>query len=224
MARISRGDDGVCPTMTNVLVVDEASVLESVSVALEREGFAVLVATTADAALAQAYAWRPAVVLVAARLSDGSGLDVLAEMRRRDRDVCVLIAGHGSADEQERALALGADDYLVRPLAPREVAARVVSIVHGRRVPAPVVDLEALEIDQTGLSAPELDLLVHLAAHPRQTFTAEQLGGEELVRSLRDRIEADPSRPRWLVTIPRVGYRFEPGFADQTSRLSDSAR
>ena len=205
--------------MTNVLVVDEASVLESVSVALEREGFAVLVATTADAALVQAHAWRPAVVLVAARLADGSGLDVLTEMRRRDPEVCVLVMGNGGGAEHAQALVLGADDYLVRPLAPREVAARVVSLVRGRRVVARTIDLDALEIDSTTLTASELDLLVHLASHPRQTFTADQLGGEDLVAALRARIEADPGRPRWLVTIPGVGYRFEPGFADQSRRL-----
>lgn len=224
MTRISRGDGGVCLGMTNVLVVDEASVLESVSVALEREGFAVLVATTADAALCQARAWRPAVVLVAARLADGSGLDVLAEMRRRDPDVCVLVLGHGAGDEHAQALVLGADDYLVRPLAPREVAARVVSLVRRGRAPAPVIDLEALEIDRTTLTSAELDLLVHLASNPRQTFTADQLGGEDLVRSLRERIEAAPDRPRWLVTIPGVGYRFEPGFADQSSGLGTPGR
>lgn len=199
-----------------MLVVDEACRLEPVCVALEREGFDVLVATTADAALAQAHAWRPAVVLVAARLADGSGLDVLTEMRRRYADVCVLVLGHGAGDEHAQALVRGADDYLVRPLSPREVAARVMSMVRGERRVG--VDLDALDLDRTTLTAAELDLLVHLASHPRQTLTAEQLGGDELVQSLRERIEADPSRPRWLVTIPGVGYRFEPGFADQATR------
>lgn len=199
-----------------MLVVDEASRLEPVCVALEREGFDVLVATTADAALAQAHAWRPAVVLVAARLADGSGLDVLTEMRRRYADVCVLVMGHGAGDEHAQALVLGADDYLVRPVSPREVAARVVSMVRGGRRTG--VDLDALELDRTTLTAAELDLLLHLASHPRQTLTAEQLGGDDLVQALRERIEADPSRPRWLVTIPGVGYRFEPGFADQATQ------
>ncbi len=139
MARIPRRDRSVFRAMTNVLVVDEASVLEPVSVALERAGFAVLVATTADAALAQAHAWRPEVVLVAARLADGSGLDVLTEMRRRDPGVCVLVMGNGGGAEHAQALVLGADDYLVRPLAPGEVAARVVSLLRDRRVDAPSI-------------------------------------------------------------------------------------
>lgn len=208
---------GVCPIVTNVLVIDEAAVLEPVSVALEREGFAVLVATTYGAALAQARAFHPEVALVAARLADGCGFDVLRELRRRDPGVRVLVTGHGTGDEHAQALLLGADDYLVKPLAPRQVAARVMALVRPQPV-TPVIDLAELEIDTSEMSPPEFDLLAHLASHPRQTFTVEQLGGGgvvELVHALRQSIEPDPDRPRWVVTIRDVGYRFEPGFVDQ---------
>lgn len=216
-------------------MIDEAERGKPVSMALEREGFRVLLSTTGVAALQRARVWRPTVVIVADRLPDGPGVDVLAELKRRDPDVHVFVTGRGDAPDLARSLVLGANEYIVDTFSPREVVARVMATTR-RPVARPTsvpdlmapdlvapIDCSAITEDRRDDRTPRaLDLLRHLVSHPRQTFSNEQLHRDlgcddpaDLVQALRAQIERDPQHPRWLVTIPGVGFRFEPGFADQ---------
>ena len=161
---------------------------------------------------------------------------------RSDGDVPVILLT-ARTDEVDRVvgLELGADDYVVKPFSPRELAVRVRNVlrrVGGRRRRSrgtplrfgPLrIDPAAREVAVDGravaLTPKEFDLLLVLARSPRQVFSRRQLleqvweSAPEFqdpatvtvhVGRLRQKLEADPDRPRWIVTAWGVGYRFEP--------------
>lgn len=230
----------------DVLVVDDdPDAVAVVRFALEREGFDVATADTAGGALDQVRLRPPDVAILEVHLPDGSGLELLAELRKRDRDVYVImLTGAGTEAERVLGLVSGADDYIVKPFSARELAARVISLARRRGVtPSPILDYGHLRIDpgsrevilgdrRLELPPRELDLLIHLASHPRQTFSREQLlqavwrsscdwqGAStvtEHVRRLRTKIEHNPLQPDWLVTVRGAGYRFEPVSSERFS-------
>ena len=228
--------------MQVLLAIADADELGRVRFALEREGFIVATARTRSGAIARARVQRPAVALVDELLPGGSGADLLVDLRDNDPSVYLMLTGSGNEAERVRCFVDGADDYIVAPLAPREVAARVIALARRRKVVVtPVLDFGRLHIDPVRrevlvdgcvveLPPRELDVLIHLASSPRCTFSRDQLLRDvwdssadwqdastvtEHVRRLRQKIEIDPLDPQWLVTIRGVGYRFEPGFADQ---------
>jgi DNA-binding response OmpR family regulator len=228
------------PPGARVLVVDdEPMVREVVATYLARDGFAVDVACDGAAALAQWRAVRPDLVVLDLMLPGIGGLDVLRRLRAEgDTPVIVLTA---RADETDRVsgLELGADDYVVKPFSPRELAARVGSVLRRTRPrPGPVAPLcfDGLSIDPVTrdvmvdgrlieLTPREFDLLAFMAAAPRQVFSRRQLLEQVWdsspdyqdpatvtvhVRRLRQKLEHTPDQPRWLATVWGVGYRFEP--------------
>jgi DNA-binding response OmpR family regulator len=165
-----------------------------------------------------------------------SGFEVLRRMREAN-DVPVLFLSARQEDSDKlRGLALGADDYIVKSATPAEVVARVKAVLRRYRrgeEQAPVllragrlaIDLRAREVLVDGEPTPftprEFELLQLLAEHPRQVFTREQLyerfWGEYGDRHsltvhigrIREKIEEDPTNPRYIVTVWGVGYRFE---------------
>jgi DNA-binding response OmpR family regulator len=229
----------------HVLVVDDDQpLLAIIEQALEREGFEVACATTIATAMDRSDERAPDVWIIGSWLPDGSGLDLLIALRLLDPDVHVILTGTGSEASRVLGLVSGADDYVSKPFSAREVAARVISLARRRRASSTallefgrlVIDRDAREVRVDGrlidMPKRELDLLLHLATHPRQSFSREQLLRDvwsssadwqgpatvtEHMRRLRRRIEQDPLDPRWLVTIRGLGYRFEPGFTDQRS-------
>jgi two-component system, OmpR family, response regulator ResD len=151
----------------------------------------------------------------------------------------VMLTALGEESDRLVGLETGADDYLVKPFSPRELVLRVQSVLRRSGVipavgglPRRLVSGE-VEVDVSGrslavrgrpiqLTAREFDLLVHLVAHPGRAFTRNQLMREVWgwefgdtstvtvhVRRLREKIEAEPSQPRRLVTVWGVGYRWE---------------
>jgi DNA-binding response OmpR family regulator len=142
------------------------------------------------------------------------------------------------AEETDKLIGLGvgADDYVVKPFSPRELVARVAAVLR-RSSSAPTtgsirlgnlsINTRTRSVERSGvplsLTGREFDLLAFLAQHPRQVFTREQLldqvwdyhfGGEEAtvtvhMRRLREKIEPDPARPRYLKTVWGVGYKLE---------------
>jgi DNA-binding response OmpR family regulator len=222
---------------SRVLVVDdEPTVRDVVARYLERDGFAVCeVGDGADVAAA-VESFEPDLVVLDVMLPNRSGLDVLRDLGQRI-PVILLTA---RTDETDRVLGLelGADDYVIKPFSPRELVARVRSVLRRAAPPtAPAVlrfdglsiDTGAREVAVDGasvtLTAKEFDVLAHLASHPRQVFSRSQLLGAVWdsspdyqdpatvtvhVRRLRNKIERDPEQPRWISTVWGVGYRFEP--------------
>ncbi|HKZ20608.1 MAG TPA: response regulator transcription factor [Acidimicrobiia bacterium] len=221
-----------------LLVDDEARVREIAAQYLARDGFAVQTADNGETARRYLSEFRPDLVVLDLMLPAVSGFDLLQEIRRGgDTPVIVLTA---RADEADRVsgLELGADDYVVKPFSPRELVARVRSVM--RRSTAKTADAEmkfhGLEIDTRQravflggtpieLTAKEFDLVAYLASNASQVFSRSQLlehvwgSSPEWqdpatvtvhVRRVRQKLEIDPGNPRWLKTVWGVGYRFEP--------------
>jgi DNA-binding response OmpR family regulator len=222
-----------------VLVVDdEPRVREVVAGYLQRDGYKVEVAVDGEAARRSLADFRPDLVVLDVMLPAGSGLEVLREIRRNGELPVILLTARAEEADRVAGLELGADDYVVKPFSPRELTARVRSVLRRatpRLFPERLV-FEGLTIDMPGrevsadgieveLTAREFDLLAFLASTPRQVFSRGQLLKQVWdsstdwqdpatvtvhVRRLRQKIEADPQNPRWITTVWGVGYRFEP--------------
>jgi DNA-binding response OmpR family regulator len=171
-------------------------------------------------------------------LPGASGLDLLGDIRRSASLPVILLTARAEEADRVLGLELGADDYVVKPFSPRELVARVKSVLRRVQpmVPATrmeydslVVDVAAREVTVQGrpvdLTAREFDLLAFMAAHPRQVFSRGQLLEQVWdsspdwqdpatvtvhIRRIRQKVEDDPTAPRWLETAWGVGYRFQP--------------
>jgi DNA-binding response OmpR family regulator len=222
-----------------VLVVDdEPMVREVVARYLEREGFRVDAAGDGREARELIDRSPPDLIVLDLMLPEVGGLDILTELRRRSDLPVILLTARGEEPDRVVGLELGADDYLVKPFSPRELVARVRSVLR-RSAPRPArsrVEFDGLVIDPTTrevwvgdraveLTPKEFDLLAFLAASPRQVFSRTQLLSQVWdsspdwqdpstvtvhVGRLRQKLEADPHNPRWVATVWGVGYRFEP--------------
>ena len=225
------------PGQRILVVDDEPTVREVVVQYLERDGYEVLQLDRGDT-VAQAIAeFHPDLIVLDVMLPGANGLDVLRQMGA-DRVPVILLTARVEEPDRVLGLELGADDYVTKPFSPRELVARVRTVL--RRIqPAPgtpdtlefdglVINLPARELTVGGalvaLTAKEFDLLVHLAMSPRTVFTRADLlrdvwdSSPEYqdpatvtvhVRRLRQKIEHDPDAPRWITTVWGVGYRFE---------------
>ncbi len=232
------------PTATGVppakllVVDDEPMVREVVTRYLEQDGHAVTVDGDGAAALQALAGATFDLVVLDLMLPHVDGLSVLAELRREHTTPVIVLTARGEEEDRIRGLQLGADDYVVKPFSPRELVARVTSVLRRAGPPAHggVVRFDDLEIDETArevrcggqiieLTRREFDLLAFLARAPRQVFTRAQLLQHVWQSSpdwqdpatitvhighLRQKLEVDPARPVRILTVRGVGYRFEP--------------
>jgi DNA-binding response OmpR family regulator len=222
-----------------ILVVDdESTVREVVARYLERDGYEVEMASDGAAARRSLASFRPDLVVLDIMLPAVSGLEVLRDIRRDGELPVILLTARAEEADRVAGLELGADDYVVKPFSPRELTARVRSVLR-RAMPRPdsarltfdrlTIDPASREVTVDGnlvdLTAREFDLLAFLASSPRQVFSRGQLLEQVWdssttwqdpatvtvhVRRLRQKLDADPQNPRWVTTVWGVGYRFEP--------------
>ena len=225
--------------MAKVLIVDdEPNIREVVGLYLRRDGHTVVSATDGEEALEVFRESEPDLVVLDLMLPKISGLEVCRRMRADRRVPLIMLTARGEEEERIVGLSLGADDYVVKPFSPRELAARVAAVL--RRVEEGsvgvdrrVLSFDGLRIDPNTrevlarggpvtLTAREFDLLHQLASSPGRVYTRDQL--MELVwgytfsadtstvtvhvRRLREKVEPDPARPRYLQTVWGVGYKF----------------
>jgi two-component system, OmpR family, KDP operon response regulator KdpE len=216
----------------NILVVDdEPQIRKLLRLALETHGYAVVEAATAEAALRAAVMRRPDLIVLDLGLPDREGFHVLEALREWSQVPVLVLSVRGREAEKVRAFELGADDYVVKPFGMAELLARIGAAL--RRRPAdqaapPVFQLGGLEVDlarrvvrvervDVRLSPKQYKLLQVLVVHAGKVVTHRQLLNEVwgaahvddvqylrvFVRKLRDRLEADPARPRSL--LPELG-------------------
>ncbi len=235
-------------TIPTILVVDdETTVREVVRKYLEHEGYRVIEAETGAQALAYLRDHRPDLIVLDLMLPEVDGFSITRSVRGGgeggvlsvDHDIPIIILTARTSElDRIAGFELGADDYVVKPFSPRELAARVRAVL--RRSSGSTQEDEkpitagSLSIDPRTrevrlantaivLTAKEFDLLYFLARHPRQVFSRSQLlneiwgyefyGDESTVtvhiRRLREKIEVNPSQPFIIQTVWGVGYKFE---------------
>jgi DNA-binding response OmpR family regulator len=226
--------------METVLVVDDEPTIRDVVVQyLRREGYATLEAGDGDAARELLEREWPNLVVLDLMLPGTDGLALCRWIRGRSQLPVIMLTARGEEADRIVGLELGADDYVTKPFSPRELVARVRSVL--RRSAAAderpdervrfgdiEIDAAAREVRKRGntlnLTAREFELLWFLARHPRRVFSRDQLmsrvwGYEPAfdsgtitvhVRRLREKIEDEPAHPRYLETVWGVGYRLSP--------------
>ena len=224
--------------VTRVLVVDDDPTVADVVVAyLERAGITTELAGDGFAALAAAEASALDAVVLDLMLPGLDGIEVLRRLRTtRPHVPVIMLTARGEEDDRLVGLEAGADDYIVKPFSPRELVLRVQAVLRraGAGQPA-MLEHSGLALDpgahrawrdgrELQLTVREFDLLRWFLSHPgvvydRETILREVWGWEvgDLstvtvhVRRLREKIEPDPGRPRLLVTVFGVGYRWDGG-------------
>jgi len=222
---------------TVLIVEDEAPMRRFLSSALHSHGFRVVEAATLGVAERLATEQLPAAILLDLGLPDGDGLTLVRSLRTWSAVPVIVLSARDREDDKVSALDAGADDYLTKPFGTSELLARIrVALRHARarRMPdEPMLTVGPIRIDQARhtvtigdapihLTPIEYRLLVLLARHAGKVLTHRQLLQEvwgprsthqtHYVRvhmaALRRKVEADPARPRWLMTEPGVGYRL----------------
>jgi DNA-binding response OmpR family regulator len=221
---------------TVLVVDDEPKIVRIVRDYLDRAGFRSVEALDGRTAVRVAQRDRPDLVVLDLGLPDMDGLDVIRSLRERSRVPIVVLTARGEESDRLIGLELGADDYVVKPFSPKEIVARVRAVLRRAEQPAeasPVirvgdvtVDLDRMRVTagerEVELTRTEIQLLATLARQPGRVFTRAQLldaihgvavesyerAIDAHVKNIRKKLEADPRRPRYLLTVHAVGYRF----------------
>ena len=224
--------------MLTVLVVDDEPIVRDVvSRYLEREGYRTLQAGDGDTAREILERDPPELVVLDLMLPGTDGLALCRWIRARSDLPVIMLTALGEEADKIVGLEVGADDYVTKPFSPRELAARVKTVLR-RSTPSRTsglietgeltIDAGTREARRNGelmkLTTREFDLLWFLAGNPRQVFSRGQLmqsvwgytaaldtGTVTVhIRRLRQKIETNPSQPRHLETVWGTGYRFVP--------------
>jgi DNA-binding response OmpR family regulator len=224
---------------TRILTVeDDERIRTAVKLALEDEGWIVDEADNGEDAL-ELFARNPTdVVLIDIMLPGIDGFDVCRTIRRTSDVPIVMVTARADTHDVVAGLEAGADDYLTKPFAPKELSARIRALLRRVRAADPgsthltLGDLEIVPDEgvvtragtEVHLTKTEFRLLVELASSPGRVFSREVLlervwgygyfGDGRLVdvhiRRLRTKIEADPANPRHVVTVRGLGYKLQP--------------
>ncbi len=221
---------------TILVVDDEPQIVKVLRGYLEQAGFRVVTANDGQLALAQYKHEKPDLVLLDLHLPGMDGLDVARRLRASSNIPIIMVTARVEETDRLIGLELGADDYVAKPFSPREVVARVRAVL--RRAEAPSVTPEVIRAgdiiidlarhtvmradEAIDLTPTEFGLLVTLAREPGRAFTRLQLletsqgdafeGYERTVdahiKNLRAKLERDPKKPEYIVTVFGVGYKF----------------
>jgi two-component system response regulator ResD len=223
-----------------LVVEDEPSIAEVVSLYLKRAGYQVKIVSDGQAALDFLSRQMPDMVILDVMLPQVDGFTIIRWLRDRSDVPVIMLTARREESDRIAGLEMGADDYVAKPFSPQELVSRVRAVLRRTKSAAKdgierPLDLGDLHIDpqthlvtvrgtELELTVKEFDLLDWLARHPRQVFSRDKLlesvwGLSDYIdpstvtvhiRRLREKIEADPSNPVHLLTVWGVGYKFEP--------------
>ena len=224
-------------TATVLVVDDEPKIRNTVRVFLEQDRYGVLTAGTGQEAIDVASRLKPDLVVLDLMLPDLPGEEVARSLRAVSEVPIIMLTAKAEEADRVAGLRLGADDYVVKPFSPLELVARVDAVLRRARSGgsdgvlsfddgALVVDPDAREVrlENVGLSLTksEFDLLLALASQPGRAFSRYELvarvhgydyeGYERTidvhVKNLRAKLGEDPKEPRYVLTVPGIGYKF----------------
>lgn len=218
-----------------LLVDDEPDLLNMVQTILQDEGYQELrTAKTVKEALTVCKEWEPQLAVLDVMLPDGNGFSLLEQLRTFSNIPVLFLSARGENEDRFRGLGMGADDYIVKPFLPRELILRIGIILRRcYKNDSPVAHLAACDIDfekaevmkgeeQIPLTAKEYELLLVLYKNAGKIVTidliCEALWGDNPfgyenslmahIRRIREKIEANPSKPESLITVKGLGYKL----------------
>ena len=223
--------------MPNILIVeDDLAVRDIVQIALEREGMSVEAVGDGESALKRfRSAGAFDLVVLDIMLPGIDGISLCQELRKSSDVPVVMLTARDGERSVVLGLEVGADDYITKPISPLEVVSRVRAHLRRRRMNAPdqrlafpglVIDLLRRQVwvgeNRVDLTAAEFEVLSSLAAHPGWVYSRQQImeqlwDGEFYgefrtadvhVRNIRRKIETDPRKPRYILTVRGMGYKF----------------
>ncbi len=221
-----------------LVVDDEPRMIHVIRLNLEHDGFEVVEATSGSEALEALRDRLPELILLDVMMPDMDGFETLQLIREISTVPVIMLTAKGEEDDRIRGLELGADDYITKPFSPREMVSRVRAVIRRTETPGPPVrepievderlkvDFDRREIYVEGelvkLRPTEFKLLYHLVQNagwvvPHDQLLAKVWGYEYrdethylrlYVNYLRQKLEANPSDPKYILTERGVGYRF----------------
>ena len=223
--------------MPSILVVDDEHQIAAIARDyLVRAGHVVTIARDGIAALHAARASSPDLVILDLGLPGLDGLHVAKTLRGESDVPIIVLTARVDEEDRLRGFAVGADDYVTKPFSPRELVARVDSVLRRARfsparsavftVADLAVDASALRVtrgtDVIDLTPSEFQLVATMARYPGRVFTRTQLldavhgsavdafdrAIDAHIKNIRRKLERDPRRPRYILTLYGVGYKF----------------
>jgi two-component system, OmpR family, KDP operon response regulator KdpE len=231
----------VGPGKNILVVDDEVQITRVLRTTLSGNGHTVRTAGDGDEALEIMREWTPDLVLTDLSMPNMSGLELCRRIRRKSQVPIIVLSVRGEEKSKVDALDAGADDYVTKPFNRNELLARIrAGLRRSGAAPQSKepteIELGDIHIDlqkrvvlvagrEIRLTPKEFELLLYLANHPNRVLTHRVLlsavwGGNSteqpeylrvLINHLRKKIEPDPDSPKYIITDPWIGYRFEPG-------------
>ncbi len=222
-----------------LIIEDDQAFLQTLAASLEVEGFAVLSASDGPHGLQLALKEKPDLIAIDMVLPEMGGLEICQKLRESKVPTPIIMISGQKKEEIDKVLGLemGADDYILKPFGPREFLARIKAILRrGKSEPADLEEFSFGDVflnfkKQTAskgekelrLTTREFGLLKTLIAHEGEVVSRNAILNEvwgydrfpttrtvdTFVHNLRQKIEADPANPRYLLTVPWSGYKFQ---------------
>jgi DNA-binding response OmpR family regulator len=219
-----------------LIIDDEPKIVEICRDYLKAAGYEVIEAGTGPAGLAAARAEDPDLIVLDLMLPGMDGMDVCRTLRRESRTPIIMLTARVEETDKLKGLELGADDYITKPFSPRELVARVRTVLRRASEPEPLEILHAgrltldrsrslaeLDCCEIQLTPTEFEILYTLASQPGRIFSRSQLlmaargvsfesyerAIDSHIRNLRKKLRQDEDDPEMIVTVHGIGYKFE---------------